>query len=693
MRKCSVLVASLLSLFILFSFRGYAIEYSVNSTSPDNNTVYDHSAVYYFNITWVNTIPDEPLTEVNFALVRPDDLTTVYTLTTNSINISNNSSTLPSETWITFTQDQLGPAGNYSYSWSASNGAAWNTTFPTTMYYVQKAEASINLYLNGSTNNQTSYYPNSTINATAVSSISGLYVQLWGNNTLLDNETNVSWNITQWPVRNNNFTAVVVGGQNYTDSAPVTLWWNVSNDIPPTYSGGNVNTSIVGQPASFTLNWFDNYQLAGYIFSTNNTGAWVNSSYVNFSGTSNTSQSVTILNSTVGTVVGWLFYASDTFGNLSASSIVTFPVYFANGYSPCTVDTQCIYGHCVHSFCRDSSPYCGDGHCDTGEICTSDNSGCSSGYSCTNGCVAPVTTTPPSTGPSTPTGSFLISGLTSSLTVVAGQSASTPFTLSDTLSNNIVNVSISVSGIDSSWYTLSNSTISILKRNVPQPMTITFKIPSSAEAKSYDVTISAKGKALGETSSRTATKTMTLIVNSSQPQPIQPMPSQNVTSSPESNVVENKTQNITSNQTSVVTGLAPAFEFFKNNLVIILAVAACLLIFIFRNNLTTALTGTLGKEEPEARKAKTASPLKGIKDKLNYKLVVNLKKESKAKNLKEPTEIQGAEKVPEMVPEKQPKRPAVLEKEIKRDIKELQSILDAEKKVGKNKKKFNLGNN
>jgi hypothetical protein len=127
--------------------------------------------------------------------------------------------------------------------------------------------------------------------------------------------------------------------------------------------------------------------------------------------------------------------------------------------------------------------------------------------------------------------------------------------------------------------------------------------------------------------------------------------------------------------------------------VIILAVAACLLIFIFRDNLTTALTGTLGKEEAETHKAKKASPLKGIKDKFDYKLVVNLKKESKAKNLKEPTEVQGAEKVPEMVPEKQPKRPAVLEKEIKRDIRELQSIIENENKVKKNKKKFSLGNN
>jgi hypothetical protein len=303
-----------------------------------------------------------------------------------------------------------------------------------------------------------------------------------------------------------------------------------------------------------------------------------------------------------------------------------------------------------------------------------------------------TTTTTTSSGSNTPTGSFLITGLTSSLIAMAGQSASTTFTLSDTLSNNIANVSISVSGIDSSWYTLSNTTISILKRNVPQPMTIKFNIPSNAEAKNYDVTISAKGKALGETTSRIATKTMTLTVNSSQPQPIQPLPSETV--SPQETAQQNETANITSNQTaSGATGLAATFEFFKNNLVIILAIAACLLIFIFRNNLTTALTGTLGKEEAETQKAKTASPIKGIKDKFDYKLVVNLKKESKANNLKETTEVQGTEKVPELVPGKEPKRPAVLEKEIKRDIKELQSILDAENKVKKNKKKFNLGNN
>jgi PGF-pre-PGF domain-containing protein len=59
----------------------------------------------------------------------------------------------------------------------------------------------------------------------------------------------------------------------------------------------------------------------------------------------------------------------------------------ANGVS-CTYANGCSGGYCVHNFCSSSSTYCGDGYCDSGESCSSDNSACSSGYACTNGCVA-----------------------------------------------------------------------------------------------------------------------------------------------------------------------------------------------------------------------------------------------------------------------------------------------------------------
>lgn len=55
----------------------------------------------------------------------------------------------------------------------------------------------------------------------------------------------------------------------------------------------------------------------------------------------------------------------------------------SNGAS-CSMNAQCSSGNCVHWYCRSSSPYCGDGFCDSGEICTSD-CGITPTPSCTEG--------------------------------------------------------------------------------------------------------------------------------------------------------------------------------------------------------------------------------------------------------------------------------------------------------------------
>lgn len=56
-----------------------------------------------------------------------------------------------------------------------------------------------------------------------------------------------------------------------------------------------------------------------------------------------------------------------------------------NGVS-CSADSECASNICLHSVCRPSSPFCGDGFCDSGESCSSDDSACTSGYACTSGC-------------------------------------------------------------------------------------------------------------------------------------------------------------------------------------------------------------------------------------------------------------------------------------------------------------------
>lgn len=66
--------------------------------------------------------------------------------------------------------------------------------------------------------------------------------------------------------------------------------------------------------------------------------------------------------------------------------------------SACAYDAGCTGGFCVHGTCRSAGTHCGDGFCDSGESCTSDNSACGSGQVCTSGCTTNTTTAPPPAG-------------------------------------------------------------------------------------------------------------------------------------------------------------------------------------------------------------------------------------------------------------------------------------------------------
>ena len=110
------------------------------------------------------------------------------------------------------------------------------------------------------------------------------------------------------------------------DSSSTTF--NVQDLLAPEWSNAQTNKTPVYQNDSvkFTTNWTDDIALAGYIFSTNQTGTWVNSSFTSFSGTSNTSENTTQITATTGTTVGWRFYAKDTSDNWNATDIQSFVV-------------------------------------------------------------------------------------------------------------------------------------------------------------------------------------------------------------------------------------------------------------------------------------------------------------------------------------------------------------------------------
>lgn len=117
----------------------------------------------------------------------------------------------------------------------------------------------------------------------------------------------------------------------YFDWFEVTAPPLIPDETPPIFSNNATNSTLAGKPVNFTIDVTDNENLdntAGYIFSTNNTGTWMNSSFSYFteSGTTLTAWNQTIINSTVGLEVQWKFYANDSStdtegGNWNVSTI------------------------------------------------------------------------------------------------------------------------------------------------------------------------------------------------------------------------------------------------------------------------------------------------------------------------------------------------------------------------------------
>jgi PKD repeat protein len=83
---------------------------------------------------------------------------------------------------------------------------------------------------------------------------------------------------------------------------------------PPVWSNTGANNTKPGQPTLFYAKWTDDFGLSGFIFGTNNSGMWVNDTWIPMSGASNWSNVTKILNVTA-TLVQWGVWANDTTDN------------------------------------------------------------------------------------------------------------------------------------------------------------------------------------------------------------------------------------------------------------------------------------------------------------------------------------------------------------------------------------------
>jgi len=135
---------------------------------------------------------------------------------------------------------------------------------------------------------------------------------------IVNGSSTVSFWYTDTNAGSPTLTASAVGLTSATTSFTIT-----SAPSPPTYSNISISSTFAGQPCSFSSHWSDTYGLSGYIFSTNNTGLWQNTTWTPFSGTSALASVTQNLNSNIGAVIAYVWYANNTNGLWNNTGIQT----------------------------------------------------------------------------------------------------------------------------------------------------------------------------------------------------------------------------------------------------------------------------------------------------------------------------------------------------------------------------------
>jgi len=173
----SIIITAFIISLTLFLSLGYSapnyVNYDFNFT---NETNYSTTNVFMFESNWTNTTATgENITwapTTNFTLGRPDGTYAVFNLTTTPA-LTNNTTTLPVRLEIVFTQDQLGSAGTYNYSFginttNASGTETWTNVTPVTVFTITNSSNPVNLYINGSLNQNVTISYGTQSNATGV---------------------------------------------------------------------------------------------------------------------------------------------------------------------------------------------------------------------------------------------------------------------------------------------------------------------------------------------------------------------------------------------------------------------------------------------------------------------------------------------------------------------------------------------
>ena len=273
----------------------------------------------------------------------------VFTIFNNAVTLYNvtaftNYSAYNAQDNFTFMVNFTNGSGTYDISsFVVKNTTAKTLTFPVmnltgavsfTVYAINTTAPVITFVnptpANGSSRNLSWAY----INVTADKNLTLAILDWNGTNYTMDgsganwffNETGLSDGIYTYTVFANDTVNNVGASQAYTILIDTT---------PPLWSNPSVNTTPVywNQTVSFNTSWANTGGLYGYIFSTNQSGSWANSSLIQFSGSSNTSLNISTIIAPPGTTVGWYFWANDSAGNSNQTSVQTFIVQNRTTYA------------------------------------------------------------------------------------------------------------------------------------------------------------------------------------------------------------------------------------------------------------------------------------------------------------------------------------------------------------------------
>lgn len=186
---------------------------------------------------------------------------------------------------------------------AGNNTFYWNNFTQTSGYYINNS-------------NSTNKF-NTTIGGVAQGNY---YYGISGKNVYDSNSDGWGDSGSEYPLSNSTWGEKWMGyGSDY---GPATT---IEGDlINPTYSSVSHNSTYSGQTAKFSININDNEALepdGQYIFSTNNTGEWVNDTAVNFTSTPEWANVTKTLNSNVGRVIGYRWYLNDSNGNINSTLI------------------------------------------------------------------------------------------------------------------------------------------------------------------------------------------------------------------------------------------------------------------------------------------------------------------------------------------------------------------------------------